>query len=148
MAHKERQPESLESRRRLLVVDDEPLVAETVRDILEYEGSEVEIAENGKSALDRLMNGTRFDLMINDIKPPEIDGVELLTRPRELKESILVVVLTGYASFKKSLEAIREGIFGYVLKPFRPQLLMNTVHRPAGYHLRGASQSTISGLFL
>jgi DNA-binding NtrC family response regulator len=110
------------------VVDDEPQVAETLRDILVHEGLQVEVAENGRQALDLLMNGNRFDLIITDMKMPEMDGLELLRHVRQLKENLPVIVLTGAANFKNGLEAIREGVFNYISKPFSVRLLMNIVH--------------------
>jgi DNA-binding NtrC family response regulator len=116
------------SKTRILVVDDEPQVAETLLDILVHEGLQVEVAENGRQALDLLMNGHRFDLIITDMKMPEMDGLELLRHVRQLKENLPVIVLTGYATVENGLEAIREGVFNYISKPFSVRLLMNVVH--------------------
>jgi DNA-binding NtrC family response regulator len=128
MHRRNKKTRSGRSKTRILVVDDEPQVAETLRDILVHEGLQVEVAENGRQALDLLMNGHRFDLIITDMKMPEMDGLELLRHVRQLKENLPVIVLTGYATVENGLEAIREGVFNYISKPFSVRLLMNIVH--------------------
>jgi DNA-binding NtrC family response regulator len=116
------------SKGRILLVEDEPHVAETLRDILVHEGFQVETAENGKKALGRLTRGHRFDLVITDMKMPEMDGLELLRQTQKLGKNLPVIVLTGYATFKNGLQAIREGVYDYVSKPFSIGLLMDVVH--------------------
>jgi CheY-like chemotaxis protein len=95
-----------ESKATILVVDDEPQVAETLREILEFEGFQVEIAENGRRALERLTSDRHFDLIITDMKMPEMDGLELLRRVKELRKNLPVIVLTAYATLKNGLQAI------------------------------------------
>jgi DNA-binding NtrC family response regulator len=116
------------SKGRILLVEDEPHVAETLRDILVHEGFQVETAENGKKALGRLTRGHRFDLVITDMKMPEMDGLELLRQTQKLGKNLPVIVLTGYATFKNGLQAIREGVYDYISKPFCIGLLMDVVH--------------------
>jgi len=122
------QPVEYRGKPRILVVDDEPEVAAALRDLIEYEGFRVETAENGRQALHYLKRGRRFDLIITDMNMPEMDGLELIRRVRQLKKNLPVIVLTGYATFKSGLEAIREGVYDYVSKPFSVNLLMNVVH--------------------
>ena len=112
----------------ILVVEDEPRVAETLRDILTLEGFQVETAENGRQALDSLTSGHRFDLIITDMKMPEMDGLELLREVQKLSKDLPVIVLTGYATLKNGLQAIREGVYDYVSKPFSVNLLIYVVH--------------------
>lgn len=109
------------------MVDDEPLVAETLRDILESEGFKVKRAENGREALDTLMSDHRFDLIITDMKMPEMDGLELLRRVQKMKKNLPVIVLTGYATLKNGLQAIREEVYDYISKPFSVSVLMIAV---------------------
>lgn len=127
MGEKDHQSRSHKSKATILVVDDEPQVAETLRGILEFEGFQVEIVENGRKALDRLTSGHCFDLLITDMKMPEMDGLELLRRIKKLRKNLPVIVLTAYATLKSGLQAIKEGVYDYVSKPFSVNLLMNVV---------------------
>jgi DNA-binding NtrC family response regulator len=112
----------------VLVVDDEPRVAETLRDILTLKGFQVETAENGRQALGHLTSGHRFDLIITDMKMPEMDGLELLREIQKLSKDLPVVVLTGYGTPENGLQAKREGAYDYISKPFSIELLMRVVH--------------------
>ena len=129
MHEKNNETKSHKSKAMILVVDDEPQVADTLRDLLEYEGFKVETAENGRQALDRLTSGHRFDLVITDMKMPEMDGLELLKRVQKLRKNLPVIVLTGYATLKNGLQAIKEGVYDYVSKPFSVDLLISVVHQ-------------------
>jgi CheY-like chemotaxis protein len=113
---------------RILVAEDEPEVARTVRDILVNEGFAVETARNGREALDLLMTGGRFDLLITNIKMPEMGGLGLLRRVRRFNMYLPVILLTGYADPAERMTAIQDGISGYVTKPFRIENLMRAVH--------------------
>jgi CheY-like chemotaxis protein len=141
MPKKDNQKRSRTSKAGILVVDDEPHVADTLRDILVYEGFKVEVADNGKQALDRLMSGHHFDLVITDMKMPEMDGLELLRRIRQLKlgKNVPIIVLTGYATLKSGLQAIKEGAYDYISKPFSINPLMNVVHEVLKTTIEGFS---------
>jgi two-component system response regulator AtoC len=117
------------SRARILVVDDEPVVAETIRSILANAGFRVETAENGKRALDLLGGGHPFDLIIADMKMPEMGGLELLKLIRQLREDLPVIILTGWATVENGIESIEMGACDYVLKPFTVERLMSAVIR-------------------
>jgi DNA-binding NtrC family response regulator len=127
MRKEKNKTKSQRSQATILVVDDEPEVGETLRGILEYEGFKVEMAENGREALDRLMSGHRFDLIITDMKMPEMDGLELLRRVRQLRENLPVIVLTAYATIRNGLQAMKEGVYDYISKPFSVDLLIRVV---------------------
>ena len=126
--HKENdRTEFCASKARILIVDDEPDVAQTLRDVLEYQGFATEIAHNGKEALDCLMGGVYFDLVITDMNMPVMDGLELLRRIRQLNKDLPVIVLTGYADFEKGFAAIKEGVSHFMSKPFSVRLLIDAV---------------------
>jgi DNA-binding NtrC family response regulator len=116
-----------ELKTRILVVDDEPEIAEAIRDLLVFAGFEVETAENGKQAIDLLTTARQFDLMITDMKMPEMDGLELMRLTHQLKKALPVVILTGYATVDNGIHSIEEGACDYVLKPFNTEKLMRTV---------------------
>ena len=123
------QPTKHESKPRILVVDDEPEIADTVREALVQGGFEVDIAENGRQALHTLRAGHHFDLLITDMRMPGMDGLELLKQVRKLRRNIPAAILTGYATFQDGLQAVEEGILEYIAKPFNIRDLMTVVHR-------------------
>jgi two-component system NtrC family response regulator len=113
---------------RILVVDDQPEVALVVRAMLVHEGFEVETAVNGREALDLLMSALHFDLIITDVRMPEMDGLELLRRARQMRKDLPVIVMTGHATRRNRLDAMEKGAFDYVSKPFGIRVLLKAVH--------------------
>lgn len=117
-----------ESKPRILVADDDHHVATVIRDILLHEGYEVEIARSGRQALEFLKSGKDLDLMITDMRMPEMDGLELLRQVRKTDRDLPVIVLTGYATVEDGLEAIGRGIIQNLSKPFDVKELTRAVH--------------------
>ncbi len=123
---------------RILVVDDEPEITKVLRDLLVFAGFEVETAGNGKQAMS-LLSGTRhFDLMITDMKMPEMDGLELLRLTHQLKKTIPVVILTGRPTVDDGIHSLEEGAYDYVLKPFNTETLMVVVKQALNRRSLGA----------
>jgi two-component system response regulator PilR (NtrC family) len=100
----------------ILVVDDEPASRESLSDILSDEGYETAVAANGKEALAALETND-FDLVITDLRMPEMDGVELLKQIRHVRPQTLVILMTAYASVETAVGALREGAHDYMIKP-------------------------------
>ena len=127
------QPIKHNSKPRILVVDDEPEVVETLRDILVFKGFDVETAENGAEAIDRLKSAHHFDLLITDLRMPGMDGLELLRQARKLRKNIPAAILTGNATFEDGLLAVEGGalefVLEYIAKPINLRDLMTVVHR-------------------
>lgn len=115
------------SKARILVVDDEPRVAKTLRDLLVLAGFDVKIAQNGKQAMRILKSPAHFDLLITDMKMPEMDGLELLRLAHEVNKTLPVVVLTGCGTVENGINALEEGAHDYVLKPFNTEKLLLVV---------------------
>jgi DNA-binding NtrC family response regulator len=115
------------SKANILVVDDEPCVAQTVRDLLAFAGYDVKTAESGKQAIKLLKSPDRFDLMITDMKMPEMDGLELLRLSHQLRKTLPVVILTGWGTVDNGIHALEEGAYDYVLKPFNTEKLLLVV---------------------
>lgn len=113
---------------RILVVDDEPIVVKSCERILAPEGYSVDIALNGKEAIEKL-GKDGFDLVITDIKMPDMDGIELLRWIRNSKPDTGVVIITGYPSQESIKEALRLRILDYLPKPFSPALLIETTQK-------------------
>ena len=94
---------------RILVVDDESSIRRTLKDILEFEKHQVEIASNGQEALD-FINDEDFDVVLLDIKMPEMDGMEVLERITKMKD-IPVVMISGHGTIETAVQATRNGAF-------------------------------------
>ncbi len=113
---------------RLLVVDDEPDMVETCRKILERRGYQVATALNGSKALEALQQG-HFDLVLADLRLPDLDGLEVMRAAKRRDPDIAVIIFTGYATIETALRAVREGAFDYVAKPFSKEHLELTIER-------------------
>ncbi len=109
----------LEARRnfRILVVDDNLAVRDSLKEWLEVEGFSVEVAASGPEAIDMLPEKD-FNLMLLDIKMPEMDGVEVLKITKEMKEDLPVLMMTAYATVETAIEAMKVGAIDYLMKPF------------------------------
>jgi excisionase family DNA binding protein len=105
------------ARRRVLVVDDEPLVLEMLMRTLAATEYQVEAAPDGSAAIARLRT-SQFDLVITDLRMPGVDGIELAREAKRLWHRIKVVIITGYPSQSSAIDAVNLGVDGYVMKPF------------------------------
>ncbi len=103
-------------RHHILVVDDEPLVRRSLSEFLTLQGYSVSSAENGKEAMS-LLNDYVADIIIADIKMPEIGGMALLKHIKASHPETPVILITSYASIESAVEAIKEGAYDYITKP-------------------------------
>jgi len=108
----------------ILVVDDEPVVIKSCETILKAEGYHVESATNGKEAITTLRQKD-YDLVITDLKMPEVDGIELIKWLRSSKPETGIVVITGYPSQETIKDTLDMGIIDYLPKPFTPSILLD-----------------------
>jgi DNA-binding NtrC family response regulator len=104
---------------RILVVDDEMIVCESCKRILEEEGYEAETALSGKEAFEK-MKEDPFDVVITDLKMPGIDGMEVLRTFRKDYPDSIIVMITGFSTVETAVEAMKLGAFDYIPKPFTP----------------------------
>jgi DNA-binding NtrC family response regulator len=104
------------ARRRLLIVDDEPLILEVLTEHFKTE-YDVETALNGADALGAILRA-RPDVVMLDINMPRMNGVEVLKDIKQIDESIAVIMVTANEQVTMAAEALRNGAFGYVPKPF------------------------------
>ena len=111
---------------RILVVDDELIVRDSLKEWLDYEGFSVDTAESGPAALEKL-GQTAFNLMLTDIKMPGMDGVELLKAVRESNPDLSVLMMTAYATVETAVDAMKVGALDYLVKPFDPETLIPMV---------------------
>jgi FixJ family two-component response regulator len=113
---------------RVLVIDDEPVVLRSCDRILTRQGMIVEGTDNGNDGLKRVSDQP-FDVMLLDLKMPEISGVEVLRRVQAAELDLSVIIITGYPSVGSAVEAMKLGAFDYIVKPFEPEQLAETVRR-------------------
>ena len=118
---------------KILVIDDERAIRNTLKEILEFEGYSVELAENGKIGLEKALS-TTYDLIYTDIKMPEMDGIEMLQTYRQTvkdngAEESPVVMISGHGSVETAVEALKKGAFDFIVKPLDlNRLLLTTQH--------------------
>lgn len=113
---------------RILVVDDEKIIRESISFILKKEGFSVNEAVNGKEACDKLFNES-YDLIITDLEMPEMKGIELLDHAMHINPQSLVVIITAYGSLETAIAALRKGASDYILKPIEFEELLVKIRR-------------------
>jgi DNA-binding NtrC family response regulator len=118
---------------RILIVDDEPTILNLLNKILIGQGYDATPASNGEKAL-QLLQTEKFDLMISDINMTPINGMELLRKASESWPDMGVIMLTAYGTVATAVEAMKEGAFDYITKPFKLDELVLTVQRALEYH--------------
>jgi two-component system, NtrC family, response regulator PilR len=121
---------------RILVVDDERSMRELLAIVLKREGYDVTLAESGRTAVAALDRGP-YDLLISDIKMPDMSGVDVLRAAKHLDPDILGIMITAFASTETAVEAMRLGACDYLSKPFDMDLLkMKVREKVENRHLR------------
>lgn len=113
---------------RILVVDDEPMIREILRETLEQEGHRVAEAENGKVACDRIEREA-FDLVLTDVKMPVMDGFTLMKNLGALTDQLPIIVITSFSDIDVAVDAIRLGAYDYIVKPFNISQVTISVRR-------------------
>jgi DNA-binding NtrC family response regulator len=114
------------SKGKILVIDDEDIVRLSCSRTLVPEGYELKMAKNGPEGLQMLEEDT-FDLVLTDLKMPNMDGIEVLANIKEKWPATDVVIVTGYQTVETAVKAIKLGAFDYIEKPFTPDTLIATV---------------------
>lgn len=107
---------------KILIVDDEMLVRTFLAETLRRKNLEVFTAENGTKAFELLKEHT-FDLVITDMKMPDMTGIDVLKKIKEVAPQTVVVVITAFGSIENAVEAMRLGAFHYLIKPFSPDTI-------------------------
>jgi len=114
------------SKGRILVVDDEDIVRTSCTRTLSPEGYEVKLAKNGVDGL-KMASEERFDLVLTDLKMPDMDGIEVLRIIKEKWPETAVIIVTGYQTVDTAVKAIKLGAYDYIEKPFTPDALISAV---------------------
>jgi len=111
---------------RILVIDDERSIRNTLKDILEFEKYTVELAEDGFKALEMLQTKD-FDVILCDIKMPGMDGIEVLQKVEEIKPDTPVVMISGHGNIDTAVESIKKGAYDFIEKPLDLNRLLITL---------------------
>jgi DNA-binding NtrC family response regulator len=111
---------------RILVIDDEKAIRNTLKEILEYEKHEVDLAEDGKKGLDLFASNT-YDIVLCDIKMPNIDGMEVLNKIMEISTVTPVIMISGHGNIDTAVEAIKKGAFDFLEKPLDLNRILITI---------------------
>jgi len=118
----------MSSKRRILIIDDEENMRHMLSSVLGRLGYEAESAANGQSGLDALNNGT-FDVVLCDIRMPEMDGMEFLRQAAANGITATIIMMSAFGSLDTALAAIRQGAYDYISKPFKAEEIELTLRK-------------------
>jgi len=131
---------------RILVVDDEPTVVDVFNEFLAAQGYEVTIVSNGEDAI-RILPSLRPDIILTDINLPGVSGLDVMRHARAADPEVAVIVVTGYASAATAIDALRQGAYDYVTKPFDLDEVHQIVERGiANRRLRAINRQLVAEL--
>jgi DNA-binding NtrC family response regulator len=112
---------------KILIVDDELVVRDSLGKWFTTEGYSVRAVDSAREALSSFQAGA-WDVALIDIKMPGMDGIELQKRLHEIDPELIVVIMTGYSSVETAVQALKQGAYDYITKPFDPDELVHTIH--------------------
>lgn len=121
-------PGSPVEKKRILVVDDEAIVRVSCERVLVPEGFSVRVISRGSEALD-LLTREPYDLVITDLKMPDMDGLEILKNIKSRWPHITVILITGYGKASIAEQAVKQGAYEYLEKPFTPDDILRVVKK-------------------
>ena len=113
---------------RILVVDDEAVIRDILADFLAMEGFEVRTAPDGAAALAEL-TGSPYDLVLSDLKMPNMGGIELLDAIAAHAPQVVTIIMTGFGTVETAIDAMKRGAYDYIMKPFKMEEVVHTVRR-------------------
>ena len=111
---------------RILVIDDEKSIRNTLKDVLEYEKYEVELAEDGTAGIDMFLQGS-YDAVLCDIKMAKMDGIEVLQRLFDISSDVPIIMISGHGNIDTAVDAIKKGAFDFLEKPLDLNRLLITI---------------------
>ncbi|MES1208563.1 MAG: sigma-54 dependent transcriptional regulator [Pseudomonadota bacterium] len=118
-------------RARLLVVEDDPAMRELLREALSDDGYQVDVAAGGRAGIDRVKQGG-IDLIVSDVKMPDLDGLDMLREIKTCDPSPFVITITAFGSIDTAIRAVKLGAFDYITKPFEIDQLLLAVEKALG----------------
>ena len=113
---------------RILVVDDEESIRTVLKTILEDEGYIVDVAENGREAIEK-SNVIFYNLALIDVRLPDMEGTELLRAMKETTPKMIKIIITGYPTLQNAVDAVNKHADGYVIKPLNMENLLKTLKK-------------------
>lgn len=113
---------------KVLVVDDDKVLQQSVRQALEYHHFQVKVADNGKEALNQVYR-EKFDLVVMDVNMPEMDGMQALVEMKKHDPSLIVIIMTAYSNVSDAVKAVKEGAYNYLEKPITSENLVALIKR-------------------
>jgi len=129
-------------KKKVLVIDDEQIVLDSVSQILIDDNYEVDVSLNGREGLDWAIERP-YDIILTDIRMPDIGGMRVLRDIKRVKSSLPVVIITGYATTKSAVQAMKLGAAEYIEKPFEPEQLLEALARAIGISPEAEEQGLI-----
>ncbi|OFX31581.1 MAG: Fis family transcriptional regulator [Bacteroidetes bacterium GWA2_32_17] len=111
---------------RILIIDDEKSIRNTLKEILEYEKYEIELAEDGVKGLE-IINSVKVDVVLCDIKMPKMDGIEVLSNIVTNHSDIPVIMISGHGDIETAVVALKKGAFDYIQKPLDLNRILVTI---------------------
>jgi len=118
--------------RNILVVDDEEIIREGMRRILSAEDHHVDTSASGRTAIEKIQERD-FDVVITDLKMPGMDGIEVLKAIKILQPEVPVIIITGYSTVDTAVDAMKNGAFDYIAKPFTADVIIEKVRKAIDY---------------
>lgn len=116
----------VEMKKSVLIVDDDKSILNTFSRILQKSGYETDTAEKGKEAINKAKDN-HFDVVLLDLRLPDMNGNDVLTRARKYLQHSVKIMVTGYPSLESGVRALDEGADAYLIKPVKPEELLNVV---------------------
>ena len=117
----------------ILVVDDDPYVLDSVSALLKGYGYSVTSCSNAKDAIDRFQEG-KIDVVLTDIKMPQISGIALLEKIHGIDADIPVILMTAYVEMDAAIAGIKHGAFDFIIKPYKPEYLIHSIEKAIKYN--------------
>lgn len=113
-------------KQKILTIDDEEIVRISCKKCLIPEGYDVDVASNGLEGMG-LTQSNKYDLILTDLKMPDMDGMEFLMKMKEIQPDAKIIMITGYSTVEHAVKAIKLGAHNYIEKPFTPDTLIAAV---------------------
>lgn len=122
------QEETMSKTRKILILDDEPIVGERLKTLLAKDGHYVEVFTDPRLAIQRLEEKT-FDIIVSDIRMRELDGIQVMNQVFQKSKKTKVILITGYATLELARESLTKGAFDFIAKPFKSREIRTTIGR-------------------
>lgn len=110
----------------ILIIEDERSIRNTLKDILDNEGYETDLAENGEIGIKKIKQND-YNLIFTDIKMPKVDGIEVLEKSKELKPEIPIIMISGHGDIETAVDCIKKGAFDFIQKPLDLNRMLITI---------------------